>query len=108
MRINIIISDGNQKENDDFGITTDIATKIHNAFAGNKDYVDSAVLLNFEPAGPAAHQCPDESSINMIFALNECSDKERALSLLSKAIEEIIDNLSLDEKEHDNMEKVED
>ena len=97
MRVNIIISDGKKNEDDNLILTKSIATSIHEAFAGNKDYVDSAILLNFEDAGLAAHQCPDESTINMIFAVDECANKQEALSLLQTAVEKVIDGLSMTE-----------
>jgi hypothetical protein len=94
MRINIIISDGKKNEIDDFDLTKAIATSIHEVFVGNKDYIDSAIVLNFEGPGPAAHQCPDESSINMIFAIDECADKKNALTFLQTAIVKVVDGLN--------------
>lgn len=96
MKINITITDGKKYKDGDFDQCIDIATKIHNDFAGDKDYIDSSILLNFEPAGDQPHQCTDQSSINLIFALEDCAHKKKALYLLQKATDEIVDGLSME------------
>lgn len=80
MLITIILE---SKKQDD---VYDIAENLHNSLAGNKDYVDSNIVLNFNNA-------VEPQEVTLFFAADSCQSKEEVSQKAKEAIDLFIGTL---------------
>lgn len=84
MRINIILTDATSSYDDMYNT---IGYKIHESIAGNIDYVDSNIVLNF-------HGHLDDPTCNLSFDGENCQDTEYIRTKAKNAIDLFIDRLN--------------
>lgn len=98
MNINIMIQTTNDpKLLEDTKNVYSLADKLYHNLAGNQDYVDNGILLNYNQHintdGKSLCNFPNINEINLIFGLEDCKDKQRALELLEINMKTIHDAL---------------
>lgn len=98
MRINVVVTTTpNQTDLEDGKKVYPLADKIYTNLVGNQDYADSAIVLNYDIHDPDDIPIPEittnENEINLIFGLEDCKDKEKALELLESSVKIIHDTL---------------
>jgi len=94
MNINIVIQTTNDAKNsEDAKNVRPLADRLYNNLRGNQDYVDNGILLNYSESYPENNFGMGTNEVNLIFGLEDCKDKQRALELLEVNMKTIHDTL---------------
>lgn len=92
MLLNIVLED-NTKDYDK--MYEQVAEPIHNSLAGNRDYVDSNIVLHFDELPVKGKEDTGETyaSCDLCFCANDIKDKELIRAKAKAAIDIFIDSL---------------